>query len=110
MLLQVFHMRRSDLGAFARCQGAAAGTQVSDRHVDLMSNGGNDGNFRFKDGPGYDLGIERRQVFVAAAAAPEENDVDAGVPIEMPERVRDLGRGFGSLNANGANPNLGARP
>ena len=95
-----------DFGSGTGCGRAEVGGEVSDGKIDLMSDGGNDGDGRGRDGAGDDFFVEAPEVFEGTAAASDDEKIAVG-EIEafgMRKGVngsRDFAFGTFSLDADG---------
>ena len=74
-----------------------------------MANGGNDRDFGVIDGMGYQLVIERPQIFHGTAAPAYNQQIRQLVPIGIPDGSRYLPGGFRSLNPHRQKPDPGQR-
>jgi hypothetical protein len=55
---------------------AQIGREVGDCEINFVSDGGDNRNSRGGDGAGDDFFIERPEIFNAAAAAPDDQNID----------------------------------
>ena len=100
----------ADLAGLAGGQGAAVGGQVGEGHVDLVADRRDDRDARGGDGPRHDLLVEGPEVFEAAAAAGDDDDVGAGDPVGQRQGRDDLAVGALALDPGRRDEDLGASP
>ncbi len=78
-------------------RGADIGGEVDERHVLLVADRGDDGHGAGRDGSHEALVGERQEIFEAAAAARDDDDVGTP-PAELGDRGGDLRGGPRALN------------
>ena len=91
--------RHDDLGRRRRRGRPQVGNQVRQRDVHLVADGRDDRHRAGRDRPRHGLLVEGPQVFNRAAAAPDDDDVDAFDAPDVAERPRDVGRRGVALDA-----------
>ena len=90
--------------------GAQVGDEVRDGEVSLVADGGDGGKRRGGDGAGEGFVVEAGEVFDGAAAAGDEDEVDAvRVGVEEADAGDNGGGASGALNGGGIDEQIEAR-
>ena len=75
------------------------GDQIAQRHVGLVTDGGDDGHRDGGDGARDALAVERPQIFLRATAAPDDRDIEPRQPRQERQRGAHLALGAVALHA-----------
>jgi len=78
--------------------GAEVGGEVGDGEVGFVADGGDDGDFRGRDGAGEEFAVEGGEVFERAAAAGDDDDIDGAFAIEVLDAGGDFDGGGCTLH------------
>jgi len=98
-----------ELGGGRGGGGAKVGDVVCDGVVDLVADGGDDGELRGDDGAGEELVVEAGEVFERASSAGDEDEVDLiGMAIEVADAGGDAGRALFALHDGGVDEEVEA--
>src|SRR6267143_4103111 len=88
-------LAHDQLGRRGRRRRAKVGDEIGDREVHFVAHGRHDGHLRRRDRPGDDFFVEGPEILERAAAAADDDDVDAAERVEVAEPLGDLlGRAF----------------
>ena len=88
---------------------AQVGHEVRDGVVGLVPDRGDGRNLGGGERPRHPLFVEGPEVLEAAAAAGDDDHVEALQPVEGPDALDDLGRGLLALHARGVDEDLQVR-
>ena len=101
--------RDHDLRGCRRRRCAEVGDEVGDGHIALVPDGRNNRHGTARNGTRDALLVECPEVFNRAAAAPDDDDVDAGDTPDRPQPRRNIRSGVVSLHAHRANDEMRVR-
>src|SRR6266508_4233457 len=97
-LTELALVRDDQASGCRRRGGPGVGSEIAERRVLLVADGRDHGHGAARHGADESLVAERQQVLEAASAAGEDDDVDAGLPDDVPERSRESRSGARSLH------------
>src|SRR5262249_49681399 len=69
-------VRNEQLRSGAGSRGAQVGNEISDREIDFVSHGGDDGDGRSRNGAGHGFLVELPQILHASPTPCDEDDID----------------------------------
>ena len=100
--------RGQQLRRGGRSRGAQIGDEIGDGEVGLVSHSGDHGNFRSRNCPREEFGVERRKVLGGAAAARDDDRIDIHRTIEMKNAGSDFARRLLALHGGGIEQHIQA--
>ena len=89
---------------------AGVGDEIRDCEIGLVADPGDDGHGARVHGAGNYLFVERPEFLDGAAAAGEDDDIDAAEAVELADCLGDSDCGLGALHRGGGEDDLGERP